>query len=362
MAERAIKGGRRVIHRSTCGTLKTDLDRPMEAKTPEAKPLLPASVEELEKPKVLVVDESSSHMAAVETLLARVEITLFEATALEEALSLMARHDFALVLVRAAMAEGAGWELASQMRSGGHTHQVGLLLLVDPAAMPHPPPIDTINGFTNYAHLPLEDVPFIATIHQFLQLHRLRRGWEKELLKRKNLEAKLRSSGNGEESPFIATRRFFQHQFLVEWRRMLREYKPFTLIMVDVDLFEAYREQYGVQATDHLVLKIGHAIRNSISRSSDFVARLENGGFVVVLPNTDSQGAGKVAERVKNNVGLLGLEHKAAPRRTISVSLGVACVITSPHIQPKQFIDLADQALYKAKKHGGGHIEVVQLL
>ncbi|MCB1051680.1 MAG: diguanylate cyclase [Acidobacteria bacterium] len=334
----------------------------MDSNVPEAKPLIPSTNDELEKPKILVVDESSANMVAVETLLAKVDVNLFEAIGASEALAIIPKHDFALILVRGVMPDISGFQLLHELQSGNQPVPCAVMLLVHPDEIPDPLPFQPFTGFLDFGLMPLDETFFLAKVHLFLQLHRYRRGWEKELLKRKNLEEKLRASGNGEENAaFIANRRYFQHQFLVEWRRMLREYKPFTLVMIDIDYFEGYREQYGAQAADHLVLKIGHAIRNSISRVSDFVARLEKGGFVCVLPNTDVEGSSKVAKRIKKNVDFLGMENSAGvQKKTVTVSIGVANVITSPHIQPKQFIDLADQALFRAKKRGGNHIEIVE--
>jgi len=312
------------------------------------------SSNDFEKPKVLIVDDRPARLFELEALLNRLDVTLFEAHSGKIALELVIKHDFALMLVRADLKDVNGYDLAREMRARPKILHVPVIVIDSSVDEEKLEEVNIEEGTLDFIQLPLQESIVIARVSTFLRSYQFKRALEKEEVKRRRLEEKLKRSAQMDDLTFIANRRFFKQQYIVEWRRMLREYKPFSLIMVHIDGFDIYRDAYGPQASDLCLIKVGKTIKGSLRRAADFVARIEDGGFVAVMPNTDAKGATLIAERVKENVNALGLEHlNSMVAKHITVSQGIGSVTTSPHIEPNELIGLADQALFKAKKEGG---------
>ena len=152
----------------------------------------------------------------------------------------------------------------------------------------------------------------------------------------------------------IANRRFFDEYSEKEWKRAQRDKKPFTVIMVDLDCFKSYNDTYGHQQGDTCLKKVAGVIKEAMKRPADLVARYGGEEFVLILPETDKNGACKLAEQLRQEVINLKLEHRnnTCGFNWITISLGSATEIAEPG---KAFSDLlakADKALYVAKGSG----------
>lgn len=151
----------------------------------------------------------------------------------------------------------------------------------------------------------------------------------------------------------IANRRYFEDYLRKEWQRAKREQEPISLIMLDVDYFKDYNDTYGHIAGDECLREIASALQAAGKRAIDLAARYGGEEFALVLPNTDQNGAGKVAEYLLMKVRELGIVHeKSAVSNIVSVSLGVASVVPSEQKQPSELVAAADRALYQAKAAG----------
>ena len=151
----------------------------------------------------------------------------------------------------------------------------------------------------------------------------------------------------------IANRRFFDEYAEKEWKRVQRDKKPFAVIMIDLDSFKAYNDTYGHQRGDVCLKKVAGVIKGAMKRPADLAARYGGEEFVLVLPETDKDGACKLAEQLRQEIIDLKLEHQNnICEKWVTISLGVATGIAEPG---KSFSDLlakADKALYEAKGSG----------
>jgi len=139
------------------------------------------------------------------------------------------------------------------------------------------------------------------------------------------------------------------------WGEMMRQGLPLSLLMCDVDFFKSFNDIYGHQAGDVCLYQVARGIANSIHRPTDLASRYGGEEFVVVLPNTDRQGALQVAERIRAQIVLLSIPH-GSDRVTISV--GVATVVPQRGMIPTDLLQRADQALYTAKRRGRNRVEI----
>jgi len=151
----------------------------------------------------------------------------------------------------------------------------------------------------------------------------------------------------------IPNRRTFDETLDKEWNRAVRSKKPIALIMLDIDFFKLYNDHYGHQGGDDCLKSVAKGLATAIHRDTDFLARYGGEEFSAVLPDTDLEGAVKVAEEMRQSIQSLHIEHaKSKIKDVVSISIGVASVVPNTDIEPEVLIAAADQALYKAKEEG----------
>ncbi|MEB3283203.1 MAG: diguanylate cyclase [Lyngbya sp.] len=151
----------------------------------------------------------------------------------------------------------------------------------------------------------------------------------------------------------IANRRYFDDYLQKEWQRLAREQQPLSLILLDIDYFKLYNDFYGHQAGDQCLISIAQAIKSILKRPADLVARYGGEEFVVVLPNTNREGAIVVAQEIQQTIRHLGLVHqKSKVSNLVTVSVGISSTIPNSVNSAHRLIALADKALYTAKQQG----------
>ncbi len=133
----------------------------------------------------------------------------------------------------------------------------------------------------------------------------------------------------------------------------MRENKPLSLILCDIDFFKAYNDTYGHIAGDDCLQQVAKAINSAVRRPGDLVARYGGEEFAVILPNTETAGAIHLAETIRASVKGKEIFHpKSFVNQHVTLSLGAATTIPSPDKDPTTLIAAADKALYQAKELG----------
>jgi diguanylate cyclase (GGDEF)-like protein len=150
----------------------------------------------------------------------------------------------------------------------------------------------------------------------------------------------------------VSNRRGFENRLRAEWGSAIREQKPISILMMDIDKFKTYNDTYGHQQGDTALKSFAQASATSLSRSTDFIARWGGEEFIILLPNTNREGAAEVAERVRKNVEDTVILTENASVTKITVSIGINIMLPATGDTIENFIEAADQALYKAKESG----------
>jgi len=157
----------------------------------------------------------------------------------------------------------------------------------------------------------------------------------------------------------IPNRRSFSERILTEFNRSVRECNPMAVIMGDVDNFKLYNDTYGHHSGDECLKNVAQAISKTLKRPGDFCARYGGEEFVIVLPNVQKEGAKLIAETIRENVLQLAIPHeKSLPMGVVSMSLGVATLVSDQPKSPEVLLRQADDALYAAKGNGRNRVEV----
>lgn len=157
----------------------------------------------------------------------------------------------------------------------------------------------------------------------------------------------------------LANRRHFDESLLIEWKRAARNKSPLSVLMLDIDYFKPYNDTYGHLKGDEALRQVANIIRTSVMRPADQASRYGGEEFVVILPETEVEGAEKLAEEIRVRVEALAIPHGAsdtAPHLTLSI--GVAGAMPSEGQEPFWLVNCADAALYQAKQGGRNGVRV----
>ena len=155
----------------------------------------------------------------------------------------------------------------------------------------------------------------------------------------------------------IANHRKFDEYLDYCWKQMLRKQAPISIIMCDVDYFKQYNDTYGHQAGDRCLQEIAQTIQASLQRPADLVARYGSEEFFILLPDTDSAGAKRVATSIQQTIASLEIPHSGSLADScVTFSIGMATMTPSHGGSPESLLEAADQSLYRAKETGRNRI------
>lgn len=149
----------------------------------------------------------------------------------------------------------------------------------------------------------------------------------------------------------IHNRRYFDKRLLAELRRGRRELTPISLVMFDIDHFKKFNDTYGHIAGDEVIRAVAFTASEQLNRESDEIFRYGGEEYAILLPNTELEGATFIAEKVRLAIESLIISC-GDQALSCTISLGVACHLSEQAIQPNEFIEQADKALYLAKQGG----------
>lgn len=170
-------------------------------------------------------------------------------------------------------------------------------------------------------------------------------------LEESNIELQKLSSLDGLTG--IANRRSFDEFLSKECLRSARENTALSLILIDIDFFKPFNDNYGHLAGDGCLRQVASALDEVIHRPADLVARYGGEEFGVVLPNTDIEGAEKLAKKLSEKMRLLNIPHEFSEVAAhITLSMGITSVVACEGTSPSDIIMQADKALYSAKESG----------
>jgi diguanylate cyclase (GGDEF)-like protein len=165
-------------------------------------------------------------------------------------------------------------------------------------------------------------------------------------IKNVQLHAKVLELSLTDALTAIYNRRYFEIMLHKEVDRSLRYNRDLAVIMVDIDSFKRYNDVFGHPAGDLALQEVAHCITRGARRGLDVVSRYGGEEFVIILPETNAEGAKIVAEKIRDEMTASGTFLQPT-----TISLG----ITSLHgnrLRPQLLVDQADRALYQAKSQG----------
>ena len=295
-----------------------------------------------EASRILIVDDERYNINVLTDFL-RDDYKIMAAKTGEQALTAaQGPNQPDLILLDILMPGMDGYEVCKNLKTESSTMHIPVIFVTALDASD-----DEARGFelgaVDYITKPFKPVIVKARVRTHIQLKR-----KTDLLDRMALLDGLTE---------IPNRRSFDTTLQQEISRAARNGSFLSLILMDIDFFKKYNDQYGHASGDACLRRVAMAIKEVMKRASDFVARYGGEEFVMILPGTDTKGAIHVAEEVRRAVAELKIQHAASDvAEHVSLSLGVATVLGDRSISPVDLIEKADVSLYQAKANGRNQV------
>ncbi|MCJ8294297.1 MAG: diguanylate cyclase [Colwellia sp.] len=151
----------------------------------------------------------------------------------------------------------------------------------------------------------------------------------------------------------IFNRREFDSTLDREWSRASREFGSLSLMMIDIDHFKAYNDNFGHPEGDACIKLIAQALTEVVGRKNDFVARYGGEEFVILMTTSDNNVVESLAQRCMQKIRDLAIPHQfSETAEHVTISIGIATINVLPKIDATTLIKQADSALYQSKENG----------
>lgn len=150
----------------------------------------------------------------------------------------------------------------------------------------------------------------------------------------------------------ISNRRALDELLSKNWNEYINKYIPISFIMIDIDYFKKYNDNYGHLEGDKILKDVADTIKKSC-KSTDFVSRYGGEEFIIILLKTEKSDVISIIERIQKNIHDLNLEHKYSEvSDRITLSIGVSISNYGGNRSYEEYIKEADEALYTSKERG----------
>ncbi|MGL1891078.1 MAG: diguanylate cyclase [Spirochaetaceae bacterium] len=326
---------------------------------------------------ILVVDDIPENLFSMKQLLESEDLDLNVITAESGliALEMTLIYNFSLILLDVQMPEMNGYETAELLRGSKKTKFIPIIFVTANNREDNNIFKGYESGAVDYLFKPVNPIILLSKIKVFLDLGRQKIALEhksRELdIKVKELETlkhELELNNKALEQltmedglTSLGNRRCFDITLDSEWQRGLRFRQPLSVVMIDIDHFKPYNDTYGHQEGDICLKRVASSLNSTLKRQCDIVTRYGGEEFVAILPDTNSEGAVQVAERMLHAIDILDISHSTSLTLDhVTVSLGVATVIPAPGSIPEFLIKAVDAALYDAKAGGRNQLVVAK--
>jgi diguanylate cyclase (GGDEF)-like protein len=294
------------------------------------------------RPTILIVDDNSLNLALLDAVLST-EYRVCAATGGEQALGIVESGDPPdLILLDVMMPEVDGFEVCRRLKANPRTQRCPVIF------------VTSLDEETNEElGFNLGAVDYIAKPFS-IPVVRARVRTHIALKKQADL---LEQLSHVDALTQIANRRRFDEMFDQEWRRAVRDRKPLSVLLIDVDHFKGYNDHYGHGAGDDCLRRVASCLARSAARAGDSVARYGGEEFVVLLPDTRGEAARLIAERMCAGARELEIPH-ACSSAAAFLTISVGCATADPPGEgtPQRLMEAADRALYRSKAAGRNRV------
>ncbi len=293
------------------------------------------------KQKVLIVDDTPSNLLILGEAL-RPDYEVFVATDGEDALQKALANPPDLILLDVLMPGMDGYEVCHRLKGNNVTQSVPVMFITARDSEE-----DEVKG------LGLGAVDYITKPFR-IPIVQARVRTHMELKLKTDI---LQNMSHRDGLTGIFNRRHADTAMTSEWKRAVRQGLTLSVMLLDLDHFKLFNDNYGHLAGDECLKAVASLLASTVKRSGDVVARYGGEEFVIILPDTPLDKALVVAEKVRQAVEDLDITHQfslTAPQ--VTVSIGVASAVPQLDSDTNVLLEVADHALYDAKQAGRNRV------
>lgn len=302
---------------------------------------------EFKKPTILVVDDMTTTLLLIHDLLKdtyEVKIAKSGTKALE---ILESPNDIDLILLDIEMPDINGYDVCKRIKNNETIKNIPIIFITGRTSQ-EDEEYGLNLGAIDYITKPFNKAIVKLRIKNYLDL------------KIKNDMLEKLSMYDGLTN--IRNRRFFDETFEKTFSEIKRDKKSLAVLMIDIDFFKPYNDNYGHGQGDETLRKVAKALEKTIKRASDFVARYGGEEFVILLKDINKDGVEAVANNLLNAVRELKITHEFSKiENYVTVSIGVSYYNSSSDITKLELLLKADETLYSVKNSGRNNFAILEV-
>ena len=302
---------------------------------------------EFKKPTILVVDDMTTTLLLLHDLLKdtyEVKIAKSGTKALE---ILESPNDIDLILLDIEMPDINGYDVCKRIKNNETIRNIPIIFITGRTSQ-EDEEYGLNLGAIDYITKPFNKAIVKLRIKNYLNL------------KIKNDMLEKLSMYDGLTN--IRNRRFFDETLEKTFSEIKRDKKSLAVLMIDIDFFKPYNDNYGHGQGDETLRKVAKALEKTIKRASDFVARYGGEEFVILLKNIDKTGLQTVAKNLLEAIRELKITHEYSKVEDfVTVSIGVSYCSCPDEITKTELLLKADEALYNVKNSGRNNFAILEV-
>ena len=302
---------------------------------------------EFKKPTILVVDDMTTTLLLLHDLLKdtyEVKIAKSGTKALE---ILESPNDIDLILLDIEMPDINGYDVCKRIKNNETIKNIPIIFITGRTSQE-----DEEYGL-NLGAIDYITKPFNKTITKLRLKNYLEMKIKNDMLEKLSMYDGLTN---------IRNRRFFDETFEKTFSEIKRDKKSLAVLMIDIDFFKPYNDNYGHGQGDETLRKVAKALEKTIKRASDFVARYGGEEFVILLKDINKDGVEAVANNLLNAVRELKITHEFSKiENYVTISIGASFYNSSSDITKLELLLKADETLYNVKNSGRNNFAILEV-
>lgn len=314
----------------------------------------------LDKLKVLVVEDSKVAIKAISGFLEDIGVHPQIAETGKAAIELYRNERPDIILLDIILPDIDGFEVAKEIRRLQNQDDWTAIIFLSVMSKDDDLARGIEAGGDDYLMKPVGRVVLQAKVRAMYRLVQMQRALVKLTGQLNDANKELQRLSTTDGLTGIANRRLFDESLDREWRRCSRLKKPLSIVLFDVDHFKKYNDKYGHQEGDECLKLVAKEVARTAPRPGDLAARYGGEEFVLILAETDQEGACWVADLVRQNLSALNIPHGESGHKHVTISCGVTSVVPSDELSVGKLVKSADIALYIAKEHGRNRVEYLE--
>lgn len=305
--------------------------------------------------KVLLVDDTKTERLILTSYLEAMGYFVTTAENGRQAVDLYHTEKPDLVLMDVIMPEMDGHEAARLMR---HDENIWVPIIFLSGRID---PEDVFAGIEaggdDYLAKPVDQRILEAKMISMQRIAKMRRKLINVSTELEIVNAELKKQANVDGLTGLANRRYLDKYLRVEIARSMRNGHQLAVILCDVDYFKKYNDAFGHLKGDDCLKMLARAMEAGCKRATDLVARYGGEEFAIILPDTNTEQACKLAQNICDAIAAIKLDHPESEHNVVTMSMGVYSDEPEKSHDSEFMLKKADEALYRAKESGRNRID-----